>query len=94
MDTTGLDTTGVDTDRAARTAQIRDVAATVFSADPAAIEAAGDFEHDLDADSLLAVEFVVELEKLFGVPLHVNQIPQLMAGLDSAYEVLAETAGW
>ncbi|MEU0150100.1 condensation domain-containing protein [Streptomyces sp. NPDC006288] len=89
-----MDSTRTDTDRAARLARIRDVAAEVFSAEPAAVEAAEDFEKDLDTDSLLAVEFVVELERVFGVPLHVDQIPRLMAGLDSAYETVAESAGW
>lgn len=89
-----MDSTAFGTDRAARTAQIRDVAAAVFSVEPAAVEAAADFEQDLDADSLLAVEFVVELESVFGVPLHVDLIPRLMAGLDSAYTTVAEKAGW
>jgi acyl carrier protein len=80
--------------RAERRTRIRDVAAAVFSADPAAVEAATDFEHDLDADSLLAVEFVVELEKALGVPLAVEQIPRLMSGLDRAYDEIARTAGW
>ncbi|GAA4989131.1 condensation domain-containing protein [Kitasatospora paranensis] len=82
------------TDRAGRIAQMRDVAAMVFQAEPEEIEAAGSFETDLDSDSLLAVEFTVALEKSFGVALHVNDIPRLMAGLDSTYEVVAEKAGW
>ena len=89
-----LDSTSLDTDRAARIAQIRDIAAAVFSAEPETIEAAEDFEQDLDADSLLAVDFVVELEKVLGISLHVDLIPRLMAGLDSAYDAVAESAGW
>ncbi|MFC8453496.1 condensation domain-containing protein [Kitasatospora sp. NPDC057223] len=87
--------TGTDnTERAGRIAQIRDVAAMVFRAEPEAVEAAGSFETDLDSDSLLAVEYTVELEKLFQVALHVDDIPRLMSGLDSTYELIAEKAGW
>ncbi|MEV3931273.1 MULTISPECIES: acyl carrier protein [unclassified Streptomyces] len=89
-----MDSMRIDTDRATRRALIRDVAVAIFSAEPAAVEAATDFEKDLDVDSLLAVEFVVELESVLGVPLHVDQIPALMAGLDGAYDTVAETAGW
>ncbi|WP_327674845.1 condensation domain-containing protein [Kitasatospora sp. NBC_00458] len=89
-----MKSTSTGTGRAERVAQIRDVAVAVFSVAPEAVEAAGSFEADLGVDSLLAVEFTVELEKAFGVALHVNEIPELMAGLDRAYEVIAAKAGW
>ncbi|MGV9560165.1 condensation domain-containing protein [Streptomyces sp. NPDC003401] len=89
-----MDTTQTDAGRAARLTRIRDVAAAVFTAEPGAVEAAEDFAQDLDTDSLLAVDFLVELERVFEVSLDVDQIPQLMAGLDSAYETVAKSAGW
>jgi acyl carrier protein len=89
-----MDITRTDADRAARLTRIRDIAAAIFTADPGAVEAAEDFAQDLDTDSLLAVEFLVELEQVFAVSLDVEQIPRLMAGLDSAYETVAESAGW
>ncbi|MEE1827978.1 condensation domain-containing protein [Streptomyces sp. BE20] len=89
-----MKSTSSGTARAERIARIRDVAVAVFSVAPEAVEAADSFEADLGVDSLLAVEYTVELEKAFDVALHVNEIPELMAGLDRAYEVIAGKAGW
>ena len=89
-----MESTSVATDRAARIREIRDVAATMFEVRPEEVEAAQSFEDDLGADSLLAVEFLVELERRFGVALELSELTRLMANLDSAYEAIAEIAGW
>ena len=89
-----MESTGVETDRHARIRQIRDVAARTFQVEPEEVEAAESFESDLGADSLLAVEFLVELEGCFGIALELSELDRLMANLNQAYEAIAVIAGW
>jgi len=89
-----METTGVKTDRTERIRQIRDVAARTFQVEPEAVEAAASFEADLGADSLLAVEYLVELERCFGISMELTELDRLMANLDEAYAAIAEIAGW
>ncbi|MFD4372905.1 acyl carrier protein [Streptomyces sp. NPDC058486] len=76
-----------------RLAEIRDLAAELFDADPAAVESAQSFVDDLEADSLLAIEMVTQLEKRYGVLISEEAIPR-MVNLKATFKVVAETAGW
>ncbi|MFE5729531.1 acyl carrier protein [Streptomyces sp. NPDC056528] len=76
-----------------RLAEIRDLAAELFDADPAAVESARSFVDDLEADSLLAIEMVTQLEKRYGVLISEEAIPR-MVNLKATFEVVAEIAGW
>ena len=78
----------------ARLAQVRDVVAEVFSAEPAAVEAAGSFEDDLDTNSLLAVDLCIRLETDFGISISNDELPQLMTDLRTVYEFVADKAKW
>ncbi|MFC0541603.1 acyl carrier protein [Kutzneria chonburiensis] len=78
----------------ARLAQVRDVVAEVFSAEPAAVAAAGSFEDDLDTNSLLAVDLCVRLEADFGISISNDELPQLMTDLRTVYEFVADKAKW
>ena len=89
-----IESTSVETERLVRLERIRDIAAEVFSVGPDAVEAAGSFATDLETDSLLAVDFLCELEKHFALEIDTETIPQLMSGLQAAYDVVAATAGW
>jgi acyl carrier protein len=89
-----MESTSVETDRSARIRQIREVAAGTFEVGPEQVEAAESFTDDLGADSLLAVEFLVALERRFGIALELSELTPLMANLDSAYEAIAAIAGW
>jgi len=89
-----MESTSVETGRRARIRQIRDVAARTFQVEPEEVEAAESFEADLGADSLLAVEYLVELERCFGIALELTELDRLMANLDTAYEAIAAIAGW
>lgn len=76
-----------------RLAEIRDIAADLFAADPQEVEAAESFVDDLDADSLLAIELLTQLEKRYGVLISEEAVPR-MVNLKATYQVVAETAGW
>ena len=89
-----MESIGVETGRRARIRQIRDVAARTFQVEPEQVEAAKSFEDDLGADSLLAVEYLVELENCFGIAMELSELDRLMANLDEAYEAIAVIAGW
>lgn len=78
----------------ARLAQVRDVVAEVFSAEPAAVEAAGSFEDDLDTNSLLAVDLCIRLETDFGISISNDELPRLMTDLRTVYEFVADKAKW
>jgi len=78
----------------ARLAQVRDVVAEVFSAEPAAVEAAGSFEDDLDTNSLLAVDLCIRLETDFSISISNDELPQLMTDLRTVYEFVADKAKW
>jgi acyl carrier protein len=79
---------------AQRLAEIRDMAADIFSVDPEEVEQAESFVADLGADSLLAIEFVTQLEKRFGVTVDESEVPDLITNLEAAYTVVAGKAGW
>ena len=76
-----------------RTAEIRDIAADIFSVEPEEVEAAASFVDDLEADSLLAIELLTQLEKRFNVRINESEVPR-MSNLRATYEVVAEIAGW
>ncbi|THA59951.1 acyl carrier protein [Streptomyces sp. A0958] len=78
---------------ARRTAEIRDIIADLFSAEPDEVEAAGSFVNDLDADSLLAIELLTHLEKRYGVTIPEAEIVEMVT-LKATYEVVARNAGW
>lgn len=78
---------------ARRTAEIRDIVADLFSAEPADVEAATSFVNDLEADSLLAIELLTHLEKRYGVTIPETEIVD-MVSLKATYEVVARNAGW
>lgn len=84
----------MDAEKTQRIVEIRDMAADVFSADPEEVEQAESFVADLGADSLLAIEFVTQIEKHFGVTIDESEVPDLIVNLLSAYNVVAEKAGW
>lgn len=79
---------------ASRLAQVRDVVAEVFSAEPAQVEAAASFEDDLDTNSLLAVDLCIRLEADFGISISNDELPQLMTDLRTVYEFVADKAKW
>ncbi|MCG7524786.1 phosphopantetheine-binding protein [Streptomyces sp. OfavH-34-F] len=82
------------TDLAAkRTAEIRDIVADLFSAEPAEVETATSFVDDLDADSLLAIELLTHLERRYGVSIREDEIVE-MTDLKATYEIVARNAGW
>ncbi|MER6421952.1 phosphopantetheine-binding protein [Streptomyces sp. NPDC001137] len=84
----------VSDETALRIATIRDIAADVFSVEPEDVERAGSFITDLEADSLLAIELVSQLEMRFDIAIDESQMPRLMTSLQTAYEAVAESAGW
>ncbi|MCJ1678500.1 acyl carrier protein [Streptomyces sp. APSN-46.1] len=86
-------TTSGDTAIAARLAEIRDIAADLFSVEPEEVEAAESFVNDLDADSLLAIELLSQLEKLYDIHIPEGDVPR-MVNLRATYELVAEIAGW
>jgi acyl carrier protein len=78
---------------ALRLAEIRDIAADLFSVEPDEVEAAGNFVNDLDADSLLAIELLAQLEKHFDVTIDEAAMARMIS-LQATYAVVAESAGW
>jgi acyl carrier protein len=78
---------------AERLAVIRDIAADVFSVEPEQVASAANFVQDLEADSLLAIELVAQLEKRFDIVIADTEMPR-MTNLDSTYAVVVECAGW
>ncbi|BAJ32356.1 MULTISPECIES: acyl carrier protein [Kitasatospora] len=77
----------------ARFAELRDLAAEIFSATPEEVEAAESFVDDLGADSLLAIELVSRLEQVYDVVVDPEDIP-LLVDLNTTYRVVAAGAGW
>ena len=76
-----------------RLAEIRDIAADIFSVEPDEVEAAENFVDDLDADSLLAIELLAQLEKRFDVTIDEAEMARMIS-LRATYAVVAESAGW
>jgi acyl carrier protein len=81
------------TEQSGRLAAIRDIAADVFSVEPDAVEAAASFKDDLEADSLLAIELLTQLEKHYDIAIADEEVPR-MVNLAAVYEIVAENAGW
>lgn len=74
--------------------QIRDIVAKVFSAEPSQVEAATNFDNDLETNSLLAIDLLIALEEDFGISIHNDELPRLMIDLHTLYQVVAEKARW
>lgn len=91
---TGTVTHETDTQRADRFARIRDIVAEVFSAEPSQVEAAKNFENDLETNSLLAIDLLIALEETFGISIDNDELPRLMTDLRTLYQVVAEKARW
>jgi acyl carrier protein len=73
--------------------EIAELAADLFSATVEQVVAADSFVDQLEVDSLLAIELLVQLEKQYGI-----RIPEAegtrMTDLRSTYAVVAEIVGW
>jgi acyl carrier protein len=85
---------GMDVHVADRRAEIRDVVADVFSAEPGQVEAAQSFAAELEVDSLLAIELLTRLEKHFGVTIPEAEAERMATNLATLYQVVADSAGW
>ncbi len=83
-----------DTQPADRLIQLRDIVAEVFSAEPSQVEAAENFENDLETNSLLAIDLLIALEETFGISIDNDELPGLMTDLRTLYQVVAEKAEW
>jgi acyl carrier protein len=73
--------------------ELRDIAATVFLAEPEAVEKAVSFIDDLEADSLLIVELLAQIEQRYDVSIDGEDAPR-MVDLKSTYAIVAAAAGW
>ncbi|WP_371600259.1 acyl carrier protein [Streptomyces sp. NBC_00564] len=76
-----------------RMTELRDIAAEVFAADPEKVEKANSFIHDLDADSLLIVELLAQIEQRYDVTIDEGDARR-MTDLHATYEIVAQAAGW
>lgn len=76
-----------------RMAELRDMAADIFTVEPEEVERATSFVDDLGADSLLAVELLSRIEQRYGVMIDANDLEK-MTDLLSTYKVVADAAGW
>ncbi|WP_329619122.1 acyl carrier protein [Streptomyces sp. NBC_01255] len=76
-----------------RLAELRDMAADIFTVEPEEVEGAGSFIEDLGADSLLAVELLSRIEQRYDVMIDVGDLEK-MTDLRSTYKVVADAAGW
>lgn len=77
----------------ARMDEIAEIAADLFSVTAAEVRSAGSFVDDLGADSLLAIELLVQLEKRYAITIPESELPR-MVNLRGAYDATAEHAGW
>lgn len=78
---------------ATRFAEIRDIAADIFTVEPEEVEAAESFVDDLGIDSLTAIDLLAQLEKRYGVTIDGDELAN-MVNLRSSYAVVARIAGW
>jgi len=76
-----------------RLGEIAELAADLFSATVEQVVAATSFADQLDVDSLLAIELLVQLEKQYGIRISEAHGARL-TDLRSTYAVVAEIAGW
>jgi acyl carrier protein len=77
----------------ARMDEIAEIAADLFSVTPEEVRTAESFVDDLGADSLLAIELLVQLEKRYSITIPESELPR-MVNLRGAYDATAEHAGW
>ncbi|HEY4023729.1 MAG TPA: acyl carrier protein [Pseudonocardiaceae bacterium] len=76
-----------------RMTEIAEIAADLFSASVEDVVAAESFVDDVEADSLLAIELLAQLEKRYAIAISENALPR-MVNLRETYAVVAEYAGW
>ncbi|QEV22010.1 acyl carrier protein [Streptomyces alboniger] len=76
-----------------RMAELRDMAADIFTVEPEEVERAASFTEDLGADSLLAVELLSRIEQRYHVMIEASDLEK-MTDLSSTYKVVADAAGW
>jgi len=76
-----------------RMREIAEIAADLFSATPDEVSAAESFVEDVEADSLLTIELLAQLEKRYAIAISENALPR-MVNLRETYAVVAEYAGW
>lgn len=77
-----------------RVAEIRDLVAETFSAEPGQVEAAASFKDELEADSLLVFELFTRIEERYAITLAVEDLPLLAEDLRTVCELVAARAGW
>ena len=77
-----------------RVAEIRDLVAETFSAEPGQVETAASFKDELEADSLLVFELFTRIEERYGVTLDVEDLPLLGEDLRTVCGLVAARAGW
>jgi acyl carrier protein len=77
----------------ARLNEIAEIAADLFSVTPEEVHSAESFVADLGADSLLAIELLVQLEKRYSITIPESELPR-MVNLRGVYDATAEHAGW
>lgn len=80
-------------DTGTRLHEIAELAADLFSVEVPEVIAAESFVDDVEADSLLAIELLAQLEKRYGITIPEQELPRLV-NLRSTYELVAEYAGW
>ncbi|MCX4904339.1 acyl carrier protein [Streptomyces sp. NBC_00878] len=76
-----------------RMAELRDMAADIFTVEPEEVERATTFSDDLGVDSLLAVELLSRIEQRYNIMIDADDL-QKMTDLRSTYKVVADAAGW
>ncbi len=76
-----------------RLGEIAELAADLFSATVEQVVAATSFADQLEVDSLLAIELLVQLEKQYAIRISEAEGNQ-MTDLPSTYAVVAAIAGW
>jgi len=73
--------------------QIRAIVREHLELEDGELSETSNFIEDHEADSLTLMDVLAALEKQFGVTIDQAQFRR-MVDLDSAYEVVAESAGW
>ncbi|MDS0134350.1 acyl carrier protein [Amycolatopsis sp. CM201R] len=76
-----------------RREQIRAIVREHLELEDGELSETSNFIEDHEADSLTLMDVLAALEKQFGVTIDQAQFRR-MVDLDSAYEVVAESAGW
>ena len=76
-----------------RFGELAELAADLCSVDVEQVVAAESFVDDIDVDSLLAIQLLVQLEKRYGVTIPDTELPRLV-NLRATHELVAEYAGW